>query len=65
VVAGSAAQGRIRTALRLRRRRSQPLPVVEFIDTMTAGQFWPTTMVEQLIGIQREYNDLRNKISNS
>lgn len=38
-----------------------PYPVVEFIDTLTPGQFWPTTMVEQLIGIQKEYNDLRNK----
>jgi hypothetical protein len=42
---------------------SNPYPVVEFIDTLTAGQFWPTTMVEQLIGIQREYNDIRNKIN--
>lgn len=40
-----------------------PYPVIEFTDTMTAGQFWPTTLVEQLIGIQKEYNDLRNKIS--
>lgn len=42
---------------------NNPYPVVEFIDTLTAGQFWPTTMVEQLIGIQKEYNDLRNKIT--
>lgn len=40
-----------------------PYPVVEFIDVLTAGQFWPTTMVEQAIGIQKEYNDLRNKIN--
>lgn len=42
---------------------SNPYPVTEFIDIMTAGQFWPTTMVEQLIGIQREYNDTRNRMS--
>lgn len=40
-----------------------PYPVVEFIDTLTAGQFWATTMVEQLIGIQKEYNDIRNKVN--
>jgi len=40
-----------------------PYPVVEFIDTMTAGQFWPTTMVEQLIGLQKEYNDSRNRVT--
>lgn len=42
---------------------SNPYPVVEFVDTLTAGQFWPTTMVEQLIGIQKDYNDVRNKIT--
>lgn len=42
---------------------SNPYPVIEFIDILTAGQFWPTTMVEQLIGIQKEYNNLRNKVS--
>lgn len=44
-------------------QHSNPYPVIEFTDTMTAGQFWPTTMVEQLIGIQKEYNDLRNKVA--
>jgi hypothetical protein len=29
-------------------RPTIPYPVVEFADTLTAGQFWPTTMVEQL-----------------
>lgn len=42
---------------------ANPYPVVEFIDMLTAGQFWPTTQVEQLIGIQREYNDVRNKVT--
>lgn len=36
-----------------------PFPVVEFLDTLTAGQFWPTTMVEQLAGIQGQYTRLR------
>lgn len=39
-----------------------PYPVVEFFDMLTAGQFWPTTMVEQLIGLQQEYNDIRSKV---
>lgn len=39
-----------------------PYPVVEFIDTLTPGQFWPTTLIEQLIGLQKEYNDIRNKV---
>lgn len=41
---------------------TNPYPVVEFVDTLTAGQFWPTTMVEQLIGIQSQYNRVRNTV---
>jgi hypothetical protein len=41
---------------------SSPYPVVEFADTITAGQFWPTTMVEQLAGVQRQYNRIRNQL---
>lgn len=41
---------------------SSPFPVVEFADTITAGQFWPTTMVEQLAGVQRQYNRIRNQL---
>jgi hypothetical protein len=33
---------------------------VEFADTLTAGQFWPTTMVEQLTPIQSQRNRVRN-----
>lgn len=40
-----------------------PYPVVEFRDQMTAGQFWNTTLVEQLIDLQREYNFVRSMIS--
>jgi hypothetical protein len=39
-----------------------PFPVVEFLDTLTAGQFWPTTMVEQLAGIQGQYTRLRRVV---
>lgn len=39
---------------------TNPYPVVEFADTLTAGQFWPTTMVEQLAPIQAQRNRIRN-----
>lgn len=39
---------------------SNPFPVVEFADTLTAGQFWPTTMVEQLAPIQSQRTRVRN-----
>lgn len=41
-----------------------PYHGVEFIDVELAGQFWATSIVEQLIGVQREYNDLRQKLVN-
>lgn len=41
---------------------SNPYPVVEFADTLTAGQFWPTTMVEQLAPIQTQRNRVRNRL---
>lgn len=40
-----------------------PYPVVEFSDMELAGQFWPTTYVEQMIGIQKEYNLVRSKVA--
>jgi hypothetical protein len=40
-----------------------PYPVTEFPDQPVAGQFWPPTLCEQLIDIQREYNLLRSKLS--
>lgn len=43
---------------------SNPYPVVEFPDIELAGQFWPTSTVEQLIGPQLEYVDLRGKLIN-
>ena len=42
---------------------SNPYPCVEFPDMEMAGQFWPTTVVEQLIGPQKEYNLMRSKIA--
>lgn len=40
-----------------------PFPVVEFCDQPTPGQFWGTTLIEQMIDLQREYNFLRELIS--
>lgn len=40
-----------------------PYPVVEFCDSMTPGQFWGTTMIEQMLDLQREYNFVRSLIS--
>lgn len=38
-----------------------PYPVVEFSDSMSAGQFWPPTLVEQLAPVQMRYNRLHNQ----
>ena len=43
---------------------TNPYPVVEFCDLDFAGQFWPTTIVEQLIAPQREYHYIRAKLRN-
>jgi hypothetical protein len=40
-----------------------PFPVVEFHDQITPGQFWGTTLIEQMIDLQREYNFVRSLIS--
>ena len=40
-----------------------PYPVVEFSDQVTPGQFWCTTLIEQLIDLQREYNFIRSLAS--
>lgn len=40
-----------------------PFPCVEFVDVPSAGQYWSTTVIEQLIDIQREYNGIRSMIS--
>ena len=39
-----------------------PYPVVEFNDTDTAGQYWPTTHIEQMTGLQEDYNGLRRAL---
>lgn len=41
--------------------QANPYPVVEFPDMELAGQFWPATLMEQLIPMQKEYNLLRSK----
>ena len=40
-----------------------PFPCVEFVDIPSAGQYWSTTLIEQLIDVQREYNGVRSMIS--
>lgn len=40
-----------------------PYPCVEFMDSLTAGQFWGPTQIEQLIDLQREYNFLRGLLA--
>lgn len=39
-----------------------PYPVVEISDSYAPGQFWNTTLVEQMIDLQREYNFIRNLV---
>ena len=43
--------------------QNNPYPCVEFPDNDLAGQFWPPTLLEQLIGVQKEYNLLRSKLA--
>jgi hypothetical protein len=40
-----------------------PYPCVDFVDFEQAGQYWGTTIVEQLIQPQREYNLIRSKLA--
>jgi hypothetical protein len=40
-----------------------PFPVTEFVDVQMAGRFFPTTVVEQLIGLQKERNLIRSKVA--
>jgi len=41
---------------------TNPYPCSEFIDTETAGQAYGTTFIEQLIDLQRTYNDTIAKV---
>ncbi len=41
---------------------NSPYPAVEFCDQLSPGQFWPTTMVEQMVGVQKQYSRLRNQL---
>lgn len=40
-----------------------PFPCVEFIDVLTAGRYWSTTVLEQMIDLQKEYNAIRSMVS--
>jgi hypothetical protein len=42
--------------------RSNPYPFEEFASGLSPGQFWPTTMVEQLRPVQENYNTFRSKL---
>lgn len=42
-----------------------PYPTVDFVDMSLPGQYWGTTVLEQLIEPQREYNLIRSKIDES
>lgn len=42
---------------------SNPYPCVEFVDDPSSNQFWSTTVIEQVIPLQREYNLSRSKLA--
>jgi len=42
--------------------RFNPYPVVDFTDLDMPGQYWGPTVVEQLIGPQRQYNRIRSRL---
>jgi hypothetical protein len=42
---------------------NNPFPCVEFVDQPTPNQFWSTTLIEQMIPLQREYNLARSKLA--
>jgi hypothetical protein len=41
---------------------NNPYPCVEFVDTLHPGQYWGSTVAEQLIGPQQAYNRVRTSI---
>jgi hypothetical protein len=40
-----------------------PYPCIDFSDYTQVGQYWGTTILEQLIPIQKEYNLMRSKVA--
>jgi hypothetical protein len=42
--------------------KQNPFPFVEFAAGVNPGQFWPTTMVEQLLSLQEQYSTFRSKL---
>lgn len=43
--------------------KENPYPCVDFVDFQQVGQYWGTTIIEQLIQPQREYNLIRSKLA--
>lgn len=41
------------------------IPFVHFIETMVPGRFWATSMLEQTIGLQADYNRARSQVCES
>lgn len=41
---------------------SNPYPVVDYPDFPQVGQYWITTIAEQMVGVQRSYNSIRGKV---
>jgi len=41
---------------------NNPYPFEEFAASISPGQFWPSTMTEQLRPLQQQYSDFRNKL---
>ena len=40
-----------------------PFPCTEFTDVQMAGRFFVTTVIEQMMGIQKEFNLIRSKVA--
>jgi hypothetical protein len=41
---------------------TNPYPVVDFVDQLQPGQYWSSTVAEQLIGPQQSYNRVRTAV---
>lgn len=58
VVGDRLAQNRDELPYGMYDHKVNPYPVIEFTDSLSPGQYWSTTFVEQLIDLQRQYNYL-------
>lgn len=43
--------------------QANPYPCADFLDSPGVGQYYITTLLEQAIPIQREYNEIRSRLS--